>query len=271
MTNPIPCSVQVMVRNAGPSIDACLASLKDFAEVIVQDGRSTDGTREKAAAYPNVTLMDQNPAFLDGTGRIVDFGSMRNESIRAAKHDWIFVIDGDEAVTPAQAAEVRGIVEKGEPGVFIAFRRFVVGGEPVRWSIVYPALQIRLFHRSLTTGYVKPVHERLALKPGVRTAMLKEELPVPLPPAPALRAKYHRYLLMEARRAEALGFGGWAYWILLRNLRSTAGMLARLARIWLVPRRGKRLPLAYEGQFIAHSLKTIAYTFPPLRKFTPKP
>ncbi len=271
MSAAIPCSVQVLVRNVGPTIGTCLDSLRDFAEVIVQDGRSADGTRETAARYPNVTLMDQNPSFQDETGRIVDFAAMRNESIRAAKHEWVFVIDGDEAVTPAQVAEVRSIVEKNVPGVFVAFRRFVVGGVPVAWSAVYPALQIRLFHRSLTEGYVKPVHERLKLHEGVKTAMLKEELPVPLPPAKALRAKYHRYLLMEAKRASALGFGGWAYWVLLRNLRSTAGMLARLAWIWLVPRRGKRLPLSYEGQFVAHSLKTIAYTFPPVRRFVPAP
>jgi glycosyltransferase involved in cell wall biosynthesis len=271
MSAPIPCSVQVLVRNVGPTIDACLGSLRDFAEVIVQDGRSADGTREAAAHYQNVTIMDQNPAFLDANGRIVDFAAMRNESIRAATHDWVFVIDGDEAVTPAQVAEVRAIVEKNRPGVFVAFRRFVVGGVPVAWSAVYPALQIRLFHRSLTEGYVKPIHERLKLRVGVSTEMLQEELPVPLPPAEALRAKYRRYLLMEAKRASAIGFGGWTYWVLFRNTRSVAGMLARLAWIWLVPRRGKRLPLAYEGQFVAHSLKTIVYTFPPFRRFVPAP
>lgn len=261
----IPCSVQVLVRNVGGSIDACLQSLAAFDEVIVQDGYSTDGTREKARAYSNVTMMDQNRAYLDADGRIVDFSSLRNESIRAARHDWVFVIDGDEAVTPAQVEEVRAIVEHNVPGVYQAFRRFVVNGVPIQWSITYPALQIRLFHRSLTDGYVKPIHERLALMPGVTTQMLREELPIPLPPAAALRPKYYRYLLMEVQRANALRFGGWLKWVLWRNLRTTAGLTARLLWIWLLPRRGKRLPLSYEVQFIAQSLRTIGYSIPGLR------
>lgn len=264
MTSPIPCTVQLLTRNNAAGIGRCLDSLRDFAEVIVQDGGSTDGTRDIAQRYPNVRLMDQKPALLNDEGRITDFAAMRNESISAATHDWIFVVDGDESTAPALTEEIRRIVEANVPGVYQAFRRFIVGGEPVLYCAGYPALQIRLFHRSLTDGYRKPVHERLQLKPGVEMQLLKEELPVPLPPARDLLAKNDRYLAMELRRLGVIPYGRWFRWVLYRNLRSVAGLLVRDILIALRPKRGKAMPFIYDWLHIRHLLRLIHATFPPV-------
>ncbi|TSC80407.1 MAG: family 2 glycosyl transferase [Candidatus Peregrinibacteria bacterium Gr01-1014_25] len=263
MTPAIPCTVQLLCRNNAASIGACLDSLGEFAEVIVQDGSSTDGTREIALVHPNVRIIDQNRAYIDASSRITDFASMRNESIAAARHDWLFVVDADEAVTPAQTDEVRSIVQRGIPGVFVASRRFVVDGKVIDRCSGYPAEQIRLFHRSLTHGYVKTVHERLHLKNGVTTQHLQEELLVPLPPASSLPAKHARYLDMEVRRLGVVGMGRWTRWILLRNLRTAAGLLLRIAWIRLTPTRATIMPLRYELPYVAHVLRTIVRTFPP--------
>jgi hypothetical protein len=259
----IPCTVQVLTRNNAEGIKKCLDSLTMFAEVIVQDGFSTDGTREAAASYPNVRLMDQNKTYLNDQGRITDFGAMRNESIRVAAHDWIFVVDGDEYVDPQLINEVAEIVGRDNPAVYQAFRRFYIDSEPVMHCSGYPALQIRLFHRTLTEGYVKKVHERLLLNPGVQTLMLKTELPVPLPPAHTLQAKYDRYLAIEVERQGVMAWGKWIKWILLRNLRSAIGLTLRVALIWIIPRKGKKMPLSHEFAYIRHSLRVIAHTFPP--------
>lgn len=266
--SPIPCTVQVLTRNNESSIAKCLDTLTDFAEVIVQGGPSTDRTKEIAITYPNVRWMDQNPAYLDGDGRITNFAAMRNESIDAAKHDWIFVVDADEGSKPDMVAEVREITERNRPGVFEAFRRFYIDGEPVMHCSFYPALQIRLFHRTLTEGYGKPVHERLILKPGVMVERLRTELPVPQPPAKTLEAKYDRYLLMEVKRGGVMPWGRWMKWVLWRNLRSIAGLSLRLMRIWLVPRKGKRMPLSHEFSIMRHSLRTIVHTCPPVAQRT---
>lgn len=266
MSTLIPCTVQVLTRNNEASIKKCLDTLTDFAEVIVQGGPSTDRTKEIAMSYPNVRWMDQNPAYLDPDGRITHFSNMRNESIKAAKHDWLFVVDADEGSRSDMASEVREIVERNEPGVYEAFRRFIIDGEPVMHCSAYPAVQIRLFHRSLTEGYGKPVHERLILKPGVATKMLRTELPVPLLPARELEAKYDRYLLMEVKRGGVMPMGRWIKWVLLRNIRSIIGLSLKLGAIWLVPRKGKRMPLSHEWAYIRHSIRTIIHTFPPMAK-----
>lgn len=263
MTNRILCTVQVLTRNNAGGLKKCLDSLDAFDEVLVQDGYSTDGTREMASQYPNVRLMDQNKTFLNDEGRITDFASMRNESIRAAKHDWVFVVDGDEYVDPDLIANVRAVVEKNEPGVFQAFRRFTIDGEPVMHCSGYPAYQIRLFHRGCIEGYVKPVHERLNLKDGVQVQTLRAELPVPQPPVASLTAKYDRYLAMEVKRAGVMPFWTWVRWVLIRNIRSMVGLSIRLLWIWLIPRKGKRMPLSHELAYIRHSFRTILHTFPP--------
>lgn len=259
----IPCTVQVMTRNNAEGIKKCLDSLTMFAEVIVQDGNSTDGTREVALSYPNVRLIDQDKTYLNGEGRITDFAAMRNLSIDAAKHDWIFVVDGDEHVDAGLIREVGEIVGVNKPGVFQAFRRFYIDNQPVIFCSGYPALQIRLFHRTLTNGYIKPIHERLDLKPGVAVQMLKAELPVPQPPVSQLQAKYDRYLAMEVKRLGVLPWGRWIKWIFLRNLRSSIGLTLRILWLHILPLPGKRMPLSHEFAYVRHSLRTIMHTFPP--------
>ncbi len=264
MSTLIPCSVQVLTRNSMPGVERCLKTLTRFAEVIVQDGHSTDGTREAVKKFPNVTLMDQDRKYLDRDGRITNFAEMRNESIDAAKYDWVFVVDGDEEITSAMEDEVRVIVERNTPGVYQAFRRFIVDGVSVMYCCGYPTIQIRLFHRTLTQGYTKSVHERLVLRPGVIPEMLSHELPTPLPPAYKLRAKYHRYLQMEVRRLGVITWGRWFRWILLRHLKTALGYSLRVIWFRVIPKPGKRMPLAYEWQFIAHALRTIVATCPPV-------
>ncbi len=259
----IPATVQVLTRNSMPGIKRCLESLRNFAEVIVQDGYSSDGTREEAKKFSNVTLMDQNRAYLDEDGRITHFSAIRNESIRAAKHDWIFVVDGDEGIRSDMEEEVRAIVEQDIPGVYQAFRRFVVDDQPVMYCCCYPAVQIRLFHRLQVEEYEKAVHERLKLKPGVTMQMLHAELPIPLPPAPQLEAKYERYLRMEVKRLGVIPWGRWVKWVLLRNLKTIIGYMARVIWYRITPRKGKIMPLVYEMQFIRHAWRTMWATMPP--------
>lgn len=262
MNSRIPCSVQMLSRNSVQSIGPCLEALANFDEVIVQDGGSTDGTRECASSFANVLLLDQNPALLDADGRILDFAAMRNESIRRARHDWIFVVDSNEPVDAALAQEVAEIVAAGVPGVYEAFRRFYIDDTPVVHCSWYPALQIRLFHRACVQGYAKPVHERLVLKEGVASMRLRTELHEPVPPLAVQKKKWDRYVDMEAARHGRMPWKRWLRWILYRNLRSVAGITARLLGIWLVPRRGRRMPLSHELLSLWESLRMIALSFP---------
>lgn len=263
MPDLIPCTVQVLTHNNAQTIRQNLESLRAFGEVIVQDGASTDGTREIVKEYPNVRLMDQDRRFLNVNGYITDFSSMRNISIFAATYDWIFPEDADEYLSPDAIDEIRTIVGRGVPGVYQAFRRFIIDGVPVMHCSGYPAVQIRLFHRSCTvSGYRKPVHELLTLKPGVQVQMLRSELPLPLPPAAKLRPKYRRYLAMERERHRGISLSQWLRFMVIRNLKTMTYVILRTTWIRLTPRTGKRMPLAYEWQAVTYAFRLMIVTFP---------
>lgn len=249
-----------------PGIRDCLESLGVFAEVIVQDGGSTDGTREAARSFSNVRLLEQNPALLDPSGRIEDFSAVRNDGIRAARHDWIFVVDSDERMDSALVEEIRTIVERNVPGVYRAFRRFYLDDKPIIFCAGYPAYQIRLFHRSCTDGYVKPVHERLQLHGGVAVQTLASELPVPLPPVASLPAKEERYLALEVRRFGVLPWGAWLRKMLLRKLLSATWILLRALWLRVLLRPGLRMPFAYEWSGIRYALRVMVWTCPPITR-----
>lgn len=259
----IPCTVQILSRNTAHVIGKCLDSLRSFAEVIVHDGYSSDGTRDIAAKYPNVTILDQDQAHLNEEGRITDFSKIRNQSMEAATYNWILVVDADEHIGVDLEREVREIVERDVPGVYQVFRQFYVNGEKIMHCAGYPTYQIRMFHRSAVNGYVKSIHEKLVLKPGVTKQILKTEIAVPLPPAHELETKYRRYLLMEARRQGVMPWGKWFKWVFFRNLRSILGLTLLTLATRLTPKRGKRMPVVYEWQAIRHSFQVILYTFPP--------
>lgn len=259
----IPATVQVLARNNAASLVRCLESLRGFSEVLVQDGGSTDGSQDVARGFPNVTVRPQPASALDGSGRITDFSAVRNDGIAAAKHDWILVVDADEEIGADLTQEVRAIVARDKPAVYRAFRRFVVDGRKIAHSAFYPAYQIRLFHRSCTNGYVKPVHERLDLKAGQADLFLTTEVLVPLPQPQTLVSKYERYVHMEARRTLGMGYGRWLRWVLARNILSAAALLTRSLMLrWRHPR--SCLPLAYEWLHVRHLFRTIVATFPPV-------
>ena len=263
MSSLIPCTVQVLTHNNVGTIRQNLESLREFGEVFVQDGGSTDGTRDIALSYPNVRLIDQDKRFLDEKGYITDFSSMRNISIFAAKYNWLFPEDADEYLSPAAIQEIREIVERGVPGVYEAFRRFFINGEPIMHSAGYPAKQIRLFHRSCTiTGYRKPVHELLTMPLGQKVQMLRSELPLPLPPVEKLRPKYLRYIEIEKKRHRGMTIMHWSQWIFFRNMRTMLYLSLRTLWIWITPRKGKRMPLMYEWQTIWYSFSLLKATFP---------
>ncbi len=267
MTDPIPCSVQLLVRNDAVGLRTCLGMFRAFAEVIVQDGYSTDGTREVARSFPNVRLLDQRRDFLDAEGRILDFSAVRNEGIAAATYPWILVIDADEVIADPLQEEIRSVTETSTPGVFRVFRRYELDGERIDRCARCPSYQIRLFHRSLTTGYIKKIHEKLALKNGVSPRTLTGELLVPLSPLSALRPKHARYLRMEVREASHATFREWLRWSLYRNLRSIAGLGARILLLRCIPGKGKRMPLRHEAVQMAYLWRVTVWTCPLCRGY----
>jgi glycosyltransferase involved in cell wall biosynthesis len=89
MANQI--SAVMIVKNGAATIERSLQSLAGFDDVVVFDNGSTDQTVEIAQRFPNVRLIH---------GEFQGFGPTKNKAASLAKHDWVLIIDSDEAIEP---------------------------------------------------------------------------------------------------------------------------------------------------------------------------
>lgn len=86
-------SICIPVKNGATRLPRCLESIRavdypqDLIEVIIADGRSTDGTADVARKY-GATVLD-NPGEIVATGRNVSFGAARGELIASTDDDCI--------------------------------------------------------------------------------------------------------------------------------------------------------------------------------------
>jgi glycosyltransferase involved in cell wall biosynthesis len=103
MIEKIDCSVLILAQNSERFIKRCLDSLERFDDVIVIDGGSVDKTENICSGYNNVRfIFNKWPGFIP----------QRNFSITQAKHKWCFMIDSDEAATPALVDKIQEILRE---------------------------------------------------------------------------------------------------------------------------------------------------------------
>lgn len=240
-------STVLLTRNSAASLPKYLASMAEVDDIVALDGGSTDGTLELLKAAPNVRVFSQPAEFLDD-GYIVDFAGVRNYGCGLCRHPWILCVDSDEEMDESLLSEVRQIVEEGRVGVYRVRRLFTVRGEPVVTFSSSAGDQIRLFHRSAVTGWARPVHEKLILRPDVHSETLRGTITVPLPPAREVRPKYDRYLAIEVANNADISWGRWFRWLLLRNAWSTVRRFVVATILLLSPKRGPRYPLELQWE-----------------------
>ncbi|MEK7082292.1 MAG: glycosyltransferase family 2 protein [Patescibacteria group bacterium] len=240
----INCSVEILTRNSAHTIARCLESVKNFDDIMVLDGGSTDDTREIAARL-GARVTDQEDGQRENQA-IGDFAAVRNRGLAVARHPWFMYIDSDEYLSPKGVEEIRGIVESPAPEAHVWWqpRKYVLNDVVIECATTYPNRQIRLFHRDFVQGFVKPIHERILVNPGVKTAVLRHCEYVPLGSPASLKARWERYRNMEIAIAAGM-----------RRPKSIRVVLGELALfVFYALRyvrniffcRGARLPFSYE-------------------------
>ena len=117
----IPVSVIVPARNEARNLPQCLESLHEAGEVYVIDSQSTDATAEIARAHgAKVVQFHYHGGWPKKRQWAMD-------SLPFA-HDWILLLDADEALTPELAAEIRvTIANPGADGYYIALEQYFLG------------------------------------------------------------------------------------------------------------------------------------------------
>ncbi len=141
----------VLTKNEAFNIVDCLAALNFATDRLVLDCGSTDGTRALAAAA-GASVMER--AF-------DDFSSQRNFALAQADTDWVLMIDADERVPEALAAEIAtaiGSTAEDGPSAFRLSRNNLYLGRPLRFCGAGRDEVIRLFRRG-HVEYANLVHE----------------------------------------------------------------------------------------------------------------
>lgn len=157
----------MITRDAEATIEAALASLAGFPEVIVYDNGSVDRTLEIAGRFPNVHIH---------RGSFAGFGPTKNRAAGLARHDWIFSIDSDEQVSAELMADIRAAnLADGGVGYEVLRRNFFMG-KPVTRAGWGGDWLFRLYDRRAAGFTDALVHENLRFLDSGRTRRLSGTL-----------------------------------------------------------------------------------------------
>jgi len=240
----IPCSVEILTRNSEQTLERCLESVKDFSDIIVLDGNSTDDTSIIAARYGARVIPQYDTP--EPLVRISDFARVRNKGLELARYDWFMYIDADEYLSPEAVEEIRKIIMDSAPAAHVWWqpRKYVLNGKIIDCASTYPNRQIRFFHRNWVTGFIKPIHERIEIRSGARIGTLRSVEYVPFESLEELRSRWQRYSEKELDLYRDAGTTRIAKAI-ARNSALFAFYSLRYARNVMLC-RGERMPFSYE-------------------------
>lgn len=146
-------SCVIIVKNAASTLDATLASLTSFEDVVLYDNGSTDTTLEIAKKYPNVNLVQ---------GEFLGFGPTKNLAAHFAKNDWVFSLDGDEVLSDKFVNNLANI-ELNDKNIYTILRENYYKKTQIKhcWG---DDVIVRLFNRTKTAFTDEKVHEKVIEK-----------------------------------------------------------------------------------------------------------
>jgi glycosyltransferase involved in cell wall biosynthesis len=246
MSERCPVSILIPAKNERANLRACLESCRFAAEVVVVDSASTDGTREIAAEF-GATVVD-----FKWDGR---FPKKKNWALAHVpwRHDWVFILDADERITPELAAELRRVIAAPDCDGYYVNRRFWFLDGWLMHCGYYPSWNLRFFRHQLgryeqfadvsdTGSGDNEVHEHVIL--SGRVGHLRGEMEhYAFPTIDIWVEKHNRYANWEARLLNSAAGSSAA---------ATAALDPALARKRRLKHLASRLPFRATQRFIYH-------------------
>lgn len=160
--NKIHCSVGILTFNSDGNLGRLLESLKNFSEIIICDGGSTDNTLKIAKKY-NCKIIEQDKKFKDKTNQLVDFSGARNQCIDESSFDWFFYIDSDDSISEELVKEISSVVNLENPEflVYNLAPKIIIDEKIIEYSSSYPGWRKMLFNKKTGARFRKKAHERI--------------------------------------------------------------------------------------------------------------
>ena len=132
-------SLVVTTFNSSSTLERCLASAAFADDIVVLDSGSTDASVDMARRHGARTFME---AFRD-------YSTQKQSAIDKAAHDWVLLLDADEALTDSARVEIERALENPDAAGFRLPRR-----EQMFWTFQH--------RRSWTNTHLRLIDRRRA-------------------------------------------------------------------------------------------------------------
>lgn len=153
----VPLSAVVTTFNNAGTLDECLASLSFCDEIVVLDSGSDDASRQIAAERGARIFVEP----------FQGYGLQKQSAIDKAQHDWILLLDADEALTARARAAIEAELAAPRADGYRLPRR-----DWLFWRWPHPATRpnwhLRLFRRSCGGMNAVPIHAAPEVRGRVR-------------------------------------------------------------------------------------------------------
>lgn len=217
---PPPVSVIVITKDAAAHVEQALRSAAWADERIVVDCGSTDDTVARAREL--ATRVEVHPW--------AGYGAQKNHAASLARHDWVFSLDADEAITDRLREAIAALPDAPEPAAFRMPRVTWYLGQWIRSTDWYPDYSVRLYDRRRARWDDRPVHEALIVQG--RVGDLDAEIEHrPYADVATHLARMNHYTTLAASQMHAQGRRARAWQVLahppaafLRNYVARAGI-----------------------------------------------
>ncbi len=164
MTDRTPLSVFITTYNNGRTLTTCLDSVQWADEIVVLDSFSTDDTLALAQQYGAQISQHE----------FMGYGLQKRLALATTTHDWVLLLDADEALSPALQTEIRQLLAQQPDADGYEMPR----QEQMFWRMYHPATRmnhyLRLFDKRQGGIDDMPIHA--APKVQGRIARLKAPL-----------------------------------------------------------------------------------------------
>ena len=164
MTERTRLSVFITTYNNDRTLAACLESVKWADEIVMLDSFSTDATLTIGQHYGARITQHE----------FLGYGPQKQMALAATTHDWVLLLDADEALSPTLQAEIRQLLQTGPAVDGYEIPR----QEQMFWRMYNPATRmnhyLRLFDKRRGNVDDMPIHA--APKVQGRIARLKGPL-----------------------------------------------------------------------------------------------
>ena len=156
-------SAVVTTFNNADTLRSCLESVRWSDEILVLDSFSTDETCQLATEYSAKVIQHE----------FQGYSKQKQMAIDAAAHDWVLLLDADEALSAESQTEVQKLLEAGPSADGYTLPRI----EQLFWQMTHPGSRmnhfLRLFDRRHCSMNDVPVHAAPVRRSG-RIELLDE-------------------------------------------------------------------------------------------------